>query len=123
MCILGFDAPRCSSPIFNQKHKFSYCSSRCLDPALAIVMAIELDSISCKLFLFQGRSPPGLARRYGAHASAFTRTRLSWPGTRKDLSFPGRVVESPFCFRECHFSGSARVLWCTCYGIKRTRLS
>ena len=44
---------------------------------------------------------PVLAKRYGAHALAFTRTRLSWPGTRRDLSFLGRVVESLFYFREC----------------------
>ncbi len=52
------------------KYKFSCCSSRCLEPAVAIVTAVELGSISHKLFLFQGRSPSGLARRYRAHATA-----------------------------------------------------
>ena len=70
MCILGFDAPRCSSPIFNQKHKFSYCSSRCLDPALAIVTAVELDSISCKFVSIpENMVSLVLVGRYGAHAS------------------------------------------------------
>ncbi len=123
MCILGFDAPRCSGPIFSQKHKFSYCSSRCLDPGLAIVTAVELDSISYKLFLFQGRSPPVLVRRCGAHAAAFTRTRLSWTVAWKDLSFPGQVVESLFYFRECRFSGSDQALSRPDYGVTCARLS
>ena len=54
MCVLGFDTTWCTSPIISQKYKFSYCSSRCLDPVVAIVTAVELDGISYKFVSIPG---------------------------------------------------------------------
>ncbi len=54
------------------------CFSRHLDPTVAIVTAVELDTISHKFVSITGiPAPPVLVRRYSAHAMACTRTRLS----------------------------------------------
>ncbi len=41
------------------KYKFSYYSSRCLDPAVGIVTAVEPDGISYKLFYSRDYSLSG----------------------------------------------------------------
>ena len=108
MCILGFDTTWCSSPIFSQKYKFSYCSSRCLDPALVMATAVELDSISCKFVSIPGTFPSGSGQALSRPCYGITCARLSWPAAWKDLSFPGQVVKSLFYSRRCRFSGSSQ---------------
>ncbi len=71
MCTSGIDSPLCSSPTFSLKYKFSHCFSCCLDLAVALVTAIELDSVSRKSVSITG-IPVSLALvgRYSAHATA-----------------------------------------------------
>ncbi len=60
MCILGFDTHGVQVPFSVKKYKFSHCSSRCLDPAVAIVTAVELDGISYKsVSILRTFLPPG----------------------------------------------------------------
>ena len=108
MCILGFDAPRCSSPIFSQKHKFSYCSSRCLDPALAVATAVELDSLSYKLVSIPGTFSPRFGQAlwctcFGIYthktilAGDSERPVFPWTGSRRKSVLFQRVTFLRFC--------------------------
>ncbi len=54
------------------------CFSRSLDPAVAIVTVVELDSVGCKfVFIPEDKVSPVLIGCYRAHASGITRARLS----------------------------------------------
>ena len=124
MCILGFDSPWCSSPIFSQKHKFSYCSSRCLDPALAVATAVELDSISNKFGSIPGTFPSGSGQALWCTCPGTHTHKTVLASSLERPVFPRKSsIESLFYFRKCHFSSSAQALSRPCYGITCARQS
>ncbi len=100
------------------------CFSCCLEPNVAIVTAIEHGSVSSKSVSIPGTSlSPALARRYGANASAFTCTRLSWLGAWRDRPSPGKVEESLLYSRKRFiWSGSGVIVLMLWHYMRKTVL-